>query len=289
MFLHRDKTKYVFLTMATVCFLAILAIIFLFLQYLQLKKEENWEVVKISKNYEAQDIVIFSPKANEKVHPPLEIKGKARGPWFFEATFPVRLLNNQGEELATSYVQALDEWMTEDFVPFEGEISFISKKESGGELVFRKANPSGLPEYDKEFRLPIQLAPAETIKVKVYFNNNRMDPEFSCNKVFPTEREILKTQAVARAALQELLKGPTNREKSEGFFTSISPGVGIQSLAIENRVAKVDFDEQLEYQVGGSCKVSAIRAQITETLKQFATVDSVIISINGRTEDILQP
>ncbi|MBA7661011.1 hypothetical protein ES703_69021 [subsurface metagenome] len=63
----------------------------------------------------------------------------------------------------------------------------------------------------------------------------------------------------------------------------------IQKLIIENGVAKIDFDEQLEFQVGGSCRVVAIRAQITETLKQFPTVDNVIISIDGRTEDILQP
>jgi spore germination protein GerM len=60
-------------------------------------------------------------------------------------------------------------------------------------------------------------------------------------------------------------------------------------LTIEDGVAKVDFNEQLEYEVSGSCRVSAIRAQITETLKQFPTVKEVIISIDGRTEDILQP
>ena len=54
-------------------------------------------------------------------------------------------------------------------------------------------------------------------------------------------------------------------------------------------MAYVDFDEQLEFQVGGSCRVSAIRAQIIQTIKQFSTVKDVIISINGRTEDILQP
>jgi len=54
-------------------------------------------------------------------------------------------------------------------------------------------------------------------------------------------------------------------------------------------VAKADFDEQLEFQVGGSCRVSAIRAEITQTLKQFSTVKEVVISIDGRTEDILQP
>jgi len=136
---------------------------------------------------------------------------------------------------------------------------------------------------------PNNKNPAETIKVKAYFNNNKMDPEYSCNKVFAVEREIPKTEAVDRAALEELLKGFTDAENNAGFFTSINSGVKIQSLTIENDTAYVDFDEQLEYQVGGSCRVSAIRAQITQTLKQFPTVNNVVISINGRTEDILQP
>ena len=85
------------------------------------------------------------------------------------------------------------------------------------------------------------------------------------------------------------MKGSTDNDKSEGFFSNINPGVKIQSLVIEEGVAKVDFDPQLEYQVGGSCRVAAIRAEITQTLKQFPSVENVIISINGRTEDILQP
>ena len=127
------------------------------------------------------------------------------------------------------------------------------------------------------------------MEVQVFFNNDRLDPEFSCNKVFLVQRTIARTPAVARVALQELLKGPTQGEKEQRFFTSLNTGVQIQSLVIENKVARVDFDEQLEFQVGGSCRVAAIRAQITETLKQFSTVDAVIISINGRIEDILQP
>lgn len=132
-------------------------------------------------------------------------------------------------------------------------------------------------------------AKTETMAVKIYFNNSKLDPEYSCNKVFPVEREILKTSAVAKAGLEELLKGPTENEKAGGFFTSINNGVKIQKLTIENGIAKVDFDEQLEFQAGGSCRVSAIRSQIIQTLKQFQSVNEVIISINGRTEDILQP
>jgi spore germination protein GerM len=125
--------------------------------------------------------------------------------------------------------------------------------------------------------------------VKVFFNNNNLDPEFSCNKVFPVERLIQKTDEPERAALSELLNGPTQSDAAQGFFTSINSGVKINSLSIARGVAVVDFDERLEFQVGGSCRVAAISSEIRETLKQFPNIDEVIISINGRTEDILQP
>jgi spore germination protein GerM len=133
-----------------------------------------------------------------------------------------------------------------------------------------------------------QPAP-EKITVKAFFNNSLMDPEISCERVFPVEREVPKTQAVARAALEELLKGVSRKEQESGFYTSLNPGVKINKLTIEDGVARVDFDKQMEFEMGGSCRVSAIRAQITETLKQFPSVQSVIISVEGRTEDILQP
>ncbi len=128
-----------------------------------------------------------------------------------------------------------------------------------------------------------------TTTLRIFFNNNKLDPEFSCNKVFPVERIVLKTQAPARLALELLFEGPTSAEKEQGFFSSIPKGVEIQKLTIENGIAKADFNGALEFQVGGSCWVSAIRSQITQTLKQFPTVDEVLISIDGRTEDILQP
>jgi len=228
-------------------------------------------------------------KAGQEIASPLLVEGSAKGTWFFEASFPIKITDEQGNVLGTSFVQAQSDWMTEDLVPFEGEISFISKTGGKGFLVFAKDNPSGLPQNDKEFRLPVILKPTETMMVKAYFNNNKLDPQISCNKVFAVEREVPKTVAVGKDALNELLKGPTQDEKNQGFFTSINSGVKIQSLTIDSGTAYVDFDSQLEYQVGGSCKVSAIRAEITETLKQFSTVKNVIISINGRTEDILQP
>jgi len=236
-------------------------------------------------------IRVDQPRPNDSVVNPLEIKGEARGYWFFEADFPVKLLDGNGELLGIAIAQAQSDWMTEDFVSFESTLEFENPATEKGTLILEKDNPSGLPENADELRVPVYFDKTvqETITLKVFFNNDELDPEFSCNKVFPVEREVPKTQAVARAALEELLKGPTENEKEQGFLTNINPGVTIQSLTIEDGVARVDFDEQLEFQVGGSCRVAAISAQIRETLKQFPTVESVIISINGRTEDILQP
>ncbi len=240
--------------------------------------------------------IVVSIKSGQIITSPLQIDGKVRGFWFFEASFPIKLVDENNNILATGIAQASEDpatgevnWMTDDFVDFKAEIKFVSKNGGKGFLIFNRDNPSGLPENDEEFRLPVTIKSTETMIVKIFFNNNQMDPEMSCNKVFPVERIIEKTEAVGRAAIEELLRGPVETEKTQGFFTSINSGVKIQSLAIKDNIAKIDFDEQLQFQVGGSCRVSAIRTEITETLKQFESVKNVIISINGRTEDILQP
>ena len=133
------------------------------------------------------------------------------------------------------------------------------------------------------------IGQGKTITVKIFFGNIKEDPEvLNCEKVYSVERQVFENKAMIQS-LEELLKGPTLEEQEKGYFTTINSGVNINSLVVENSIAKVDFDEQLEYQLGGSCRVMAIRSQITGTLVQFSEINDVIISINGRTEDILQP
>lgn len=234
-------------------------------------------------------IRLASPLPNAEIKSPVLIEGEARGSWYFEASFPIKLYDENNNIIAQAIAQAQGDWMTNDFVPFKAELIFNSTS-TNGFLVLEKDNPSGLPENEDQLSLPIRILPNfEKVKIKIFFNNNKLDPEISCNKVFSVEREVNKTPAIARAALNELLIGVTNDEKVAGFTSSLNPGILIQSLNIKNGIAYVDFNEQLETGVGGSCRVSAIRAQITETLKQFSSIENVVISINSRSEDILQP
>lgn len=128
---------------------------------------------------------------------------------------------------------------------------------------------------------------ARTMQVKVYFarNNNVSD----CSRVEEFTRTIPYTQGVGVAAINEMLKGPST-EEGEIATNAVPLGTKLLNLTIENGIARATFSKELQNYGGGSCSVFAIRAQIEKTLKQFSTVNSVEISVEGvPQEEVLQP
>lgn len=233
------------------------------------------------------NITVSNPAAGTAVNLPFKVIGTAR---VFENTVSLKLKDASGAILYEGFTNADSPDMGQ-FGAYEKEINYLFKKPASQEVTLEVFwdSPKDGSELDA-VSAPIKLILGEITTLKIFYNNSNLDPEFSCNKVFPVERVILKTQTPARAALELLLAGTLGRSESrQGFFSNINPNVQIKGLVIKDGVAKADFDEQLEYQAGGSCRVSAIRAQITETLKQIPGVKNVVISIDGRTEDILQP
>jgi hypothetical protein len=103
-------------------------------------------------------IKIESLHKEDTILSPLTVTGQARGNWFFEASFPIKILDKNGKVIGQGYGQAEGEWMTENFVPWKATLSFIAPLSGGGEVVFMKDNPSGLPEYDAEVRVPVIFA-----------------------------------------------------------------------------------------------------------------------------------
>ncbi len=253
-----------------------------------------------------EELVIYKPEDKDEVGCSVEIEGEVSGNWYFEGDFPIKIVDTDDNELVSGVATAQGEWMTEEKVRFQATLECTDCQEGKASIIFVKDNPSGLPENEDSAELPIVLSQGcssqddptgqsdddtqETMTVKVFFSNTDKDPDMmNCQKVYSVNRTIKETAAVGRAALQELLEGPTAKETGDGYITQIPDGVKINSLSVENGVARVDFNNALQDQVGGSCRVQAIRAQIEETLKQFSTVDSVVISIEGETELILQP
>ncbi|OGH92041.1 MAG: hypothetical protein A2534_02390 [Candidatus Magasanikbacteria bacterium RIFOXYD2_FULL_39_9] len=236
-------------------------------------------------------LVVTNLKENDAISSPFKVVGYTNGDGWngFEGQVgTVSLYDSAGKLLVIQPLTATSEWMTST-VNFEANLEFLTDAQSGT-IVFKNENASGESFRDKIVSWPVKFLPSDsTVKLQAYFSNSKLDPEINCEKVFPVTRGVPKTVAVARAALEELLKGPTFAEQTEGYVTNINEGVKINSLTIVGGVAKVDFSEELQKEVGGACRVTAIRTQIVETLNQFSTVSSVIISVNGNTEDILQP
>jgi hypothetical protein len=101
-------------------------------------------------------IVLDSPQPNDVIESPLTIMGKARGPWYFEASFPIVLTDSDGLIIAEGHAEAQGEWMTEEFVPFKATLNFTKPAgKNTGSLILKKDNPSGLPEHDDALEIPI--------------------------------------------------------------------------------------------------------------------------------------
>ena len=104
-------------------------------------------------------IRLTTPIPNQGVTSPMEIKGETRGSWFFEASFPVVLLDNTGQEIVRGIATAEEEWMTTEFVPFRATLTFDKPLSAAGTLRLERDNPSGLPENADALIIPVRFTP----------------------------------------------------------------------------------------------------------------------------------
>jgi hypothetical protein len=124
--------------------------------------------------------------------------------------------------------------------------------------------------------------------VNIYLANFNMGSGNDCSEVFPVKRRVPNAEILGPSALDALLNGPLPEERAKGYESAINDGVIIQKFDVENGVAYVDFNSKFS-EVGGSCKVIAIRSQIEKTIDDLPGLNGAVISVNGKTEGILEP
>jgi germination protein M len=94
--------------------------------------------------------------------------------------------------------------------------------------------------------------------LKVYFLRK--------GKVEVAAHAVVAGPAVARAALVELLEGPTQAERARGLTTGVPADTKLEDLSIESGAAHVQLSQSLD---------EAAIAQVVYTLTQFPTVRRV--------------
>ncbi len=108
-------------------------------------------------NASTDNIVVELPSPGAVTGKDFTVMGKARGTWFFEASFPIEVLDKNGKHLTTGIAQASGEWMTTEFVSFHADIKVPQSYMGPATLVLKKDNPSGILSKDASISFPITI------------------------------------------------------------------------------------------------------------------------------------
>lgn len=111
--------------------------------------------------------------------------------------------------------------------------------------------------------------PTEIIQVPVKRLFSRVD-----NNTKPSPAEL------ATFAVNQMLAEPTAEETVAGLTSALNSGSVLNYVKIDNQLAIIDFNEQFDWQMGGSAKVMAIYQQLYQTITQFSGITEIKITIN---------
>ncbi len=126
----------------------------------QSKQANQSVVVPLSNSYTSTKgvkIYIYFPRANTKTSSPLPVVGTVPGSWSFEASFPIRLEENNGKIIAQTNAHVLGNWMSTNLVIFSAQLTFPNQPSGDGKLIIEKDNPSGLTQNSDYVSIPIRF------------------------------------------------------------------------------------------------------------------------------------
>lgn len=104
------------------------------------------------------EISLSNLSNNQAIASGFTVQGKVKGNWFFEGSFPVEILNANRQKLSTVLAQTKEDWMTSEMIGFFAKLDFPKPLTDHGYVVFRRDNPSGLPEHDREFTVQVRFS-----------------------------------------------------------------------------------------------------------------------------------
>ncbi len=120
---------------------------------------------------------------------------------------------------------------------------------------------------------PAPTASSETTTVLVYFMRG--------SYLGTAHRQVAATTAIARAAMGELLSGPTSLESQAGLDSRIPTGTKVLGLSVSGHVATVNLSS--EFSNSGSPSSALARlAQVTFTLTHLPGVSRVQFQFQGQ-------
>lgn len=103
-------------------------------------------------------VAVLSPGPGGVVDKTFTVTGKAPGPWFSEAQFPIQVRNANGDIIGDGSAHTDGNWQSDDVVPFTADVTISDPTYKGAvRLILMRDNPSGMPENDDAVEIPIVI------------------------------------------------------------------------------------------------------------------------------------
>lgn len=216
------------------------------------------------------NVRLESPRQSDVIREnPIVVRGQART---FENNVRIRVLDASQNLMVDTFTTAVGEMGS--FSAFEKEV-FLARDPGPDVTVqaFESSAEDGSVQHLNSVTVPTEL---RLQKVSLYLHDPERSPT-DCSVVFPEERSVPVSKSMARLLVEALLTDPM-----------FPRGSAVRSVNLRNGVLTIDFNERLQ-NVGGSCRVAAIRAGLDRTLKQLPNVRAIRITSMGDEKTALQP
>ena len=117
----------------------------------------------------------------------------------------------------------------------------------------------------------------DTMEVTLYFSDAQAE------KLIKETRSVPRTKTVAKAAVEELIDGP-----SRGGVATIPKGTRLIGITVVDGLAEVNLSKELvDNHTGGSAGERLTVYSIVDTLTEFSSITDVRLLVEGRSVDTI--
>lgn len=236
---------------------------------------------KTPESANAGNVTITSPSDGSVLTAnPVEVAGTART---FENNVVLVVLDEDGDQILQTSTTARGDMG--QFNPWNESLWLT--RAPGKSMTIRALEHSAKDGSLRSFDSVTLKNGLEQREVTLFFPNTRRSPN-DCSIVYPITHVVPSSVGMARLLTEALIAGPTRFQQAQGFTSEFPPGARVDSVVIDGSTVTVDFSPEMQ-NVGGSCRVQAIRASLEKTLTQLPNIDKVRITAGGSEELALQP
>lgn len=125
--------------------------------------------------------------------------------------------------------------------------------------------------------------PGGMTRVELWFTDG--DDKAGLGTSVVVHRDVPTTNAIARAALQAWIDGPTEEEEAVGALRTASKGTELLGIDIDGDTATVDLTRDFERTNLGTTGEGQILEALGGTLTQFDIVGRGLLKIDGELKD----